>query len=430
MPHSRSITAIVFEGGQDGHALAAPILRVRSAVTLDTLEKLRSLPEVTQTVVCSDRPEVLDGARRLGLTAIVQPAGVGGPGGEYGAFHFGRWLRKLADDYAGDAVLYLSGASAPLMGAADFAAAVGLLTWGGPRVVANNSQSPDIIGFYPADLLHQVEPPATDNALGLALRDLPVERVLLPTSGRASFDLDTPTDLVIYREVLRAEAANRGQRGPEARSGAGRREAPETRPGAGRRAVPQARLTAGPQVREALDALDWELPHWPAALRRLQKPFADVAIIGRVGAPLLSHLNDNYTLRVRVFSEERGMKALGRESGGQVRTLMGAYIEDVGAERFFRRLAEMAEVALIDTRPLFAQGGRRVEEADRFASDLGLVEEIRDPWVAEFTAAAREAPLPVVLGGHSLVSGGLRALLDYVVNPVGAKASHTDSVPD
>ena len=50
--------------------------------------------------------------------------------------------------------------------------------------------------------------------------------------------------------------------------------------------------------------------------------------------------------------------------------------------------------------------------ADRFYSDLRQPEKISDPWVRRFTEAAIEAPIPVVLGGHSLVSGGLYALVE------------------
>ena len=39
-------------------------------------------------------------------------------------------------------------------------------------------------------------------------------------------------------------------------------------------------------------------------------------------------------------------------------------------------------------------------------------ESIEDRWLGEFTNGAREAKIPVVLGGHSLVSGGMLALID------------------
>ena len=35
-----------------------------------------------------------------------------------------------------------------------------------------------------------------------------------------------------------------------------------------------------------------------------------------------------------------------------------------------------------------------------------------DPVVRDLTAAARAAPIPVVLGGHSLVAGGIWALAE------------------
>ena len=45
---------------------------------------------------------------------------------------------------------------------------------------------------------------------------------------------------------------------------------------------------------------------------------------------------------------------------------------------------------------------------DRFAADLLLHERIADPWLRDLTAAAADAPIPVVLGGHTLVGPGLR----------------------
>lgn len=50
--------------------------------------------------------------------------------------------------------------------------------------------------------------------------------------------------------------------------------------------------------------------------------------------------------------------------------------------------------------------------SDRFYSDLLRVDEIADPTVREFTRAAANAKIPVLLGGHSLVAGGLWALID------------------
>ena len=44
--------------------------------------------------------------------------------------------------------------------------------------------------------------------------------------------------------------------------------------------------------------------------------------------------------------------------------------------------------------------------------NLRQPEKIADPFVRHFTEAAMQAPIPIVLGGHSLVAGGLYALIE------------------
>jgi hypothetical protein len=48
---------------------------------------------------------------------------------------------------------------------------------------------------------------------------------------------------------------------------------------------------------------------------------------------------------------------------------------------------------------------------DRFASDLLLPDRIADPWLRDLTTSALEAPIPVLLGGHTLVGPGVRLAL-------------------
>ena len=45
---------------------------------------------------------------------------------------------------------------------------------------------------------------------------------------------------------------------------------------------------------------------------------------------------------------------------------------------------------------------------DRYASDLLLADRIEDPWLRALTTSARDAAIPVLLGGHTLVGPGLR----------------------
>ena len=47
---------------------------------------------------------------------------------------------------------------------------------------------------------------------------------------------------------------------------------------------------------------------------------------------------------------------------------------------------------------------------DRFASDLLNASAVTDPWLRTLTASAAAASAPILLGGHTLVNGGLRLL--------------------
>ncbi len=106
------------------------------------------------------------------------------------------------------------------------------------------------------------------------------------------------------------------------------------------------------------------------------------------------------------------MQADGREERGQVRSVLGFLLEAVGVEAFFERMARLGQAMFLDSRVLFAHLGLRLSRADRFYSDLGDFEAVLDPLARRVTAAAAQAPIPVVMGAHSLVSGGLYAVID------------------
>jgi hypothetical protein len=79
-------------------------------------------------------------------------------------------------------------------------------------------------------------------------------------------------------------------------------------------------------------------------------------------------------------------------------------------------LAELGDGAIVDSRVLLAHRLGADEAAwpraeDRFASDLLLAERIADPWLRALTASARDASIPILLGGHTLVGPGVRLAL-------------------
>jgi hypothetical protein len=103
---------------------------------------------------------------------------------------------------------------------------------------------------------------------------------------------------------------------------------------------------------------------------------------------------------------------MGRDVTGGARTLLGFHLQAVGPERFFAEIGEMANAAFIDSRPIFAHMGLQPSRPDRFLSDALEPDTIQDTWLRKFTAAARAAPIPVVLGGQSLVTSGLQLLAE------------------
>jgi hypothetical protein len=149
------------------------------------------------------------------------------------------------------------------------------------------------------------------------------------------------------------------------------------------------------------------------ARQTLMTPAQQVIIAGRVPQSTLAHLESKTLCWVRMFSEERGMRASGRLASGLVRSLLADYLALVGLERFFIEMGELADAMFLDSRVIMAarRHGLWPSPADRFLSDLRRPDDIADLFLHDFTAAALAAPLPVVLGGHSLVSGGLLALI-------------------
>lgn len=366
-----TVAAILFEGGPaPAGSLGLTLARLRQAVCLDTVERLLALGELNQVIVATDRPELAAAASRLGARVhwTREP------------FDFHRELLAAVAEAGTEAVICLGGASLPLLGPEEWRWILRTLQEKAPCVVVNNPQSPDLVAWSPAQALDRVRALDRDNALGHALRfEAGLERYLLPNSGAAHFDLDTPVDYLILAESGRA----------------------------------------GPRAREALSALDWDRSRVRAIRALLRRDLAELGLVGRVGTAVVEYLNTWFRLRVRVFSEERGMKALGREDRGEVVSFMAAVMEDLGPERFFRHLSRVCHGLCVDSRVIFAHGGRRVSDWDRYHSDLGQVEAIRDPWVRRFTAAALAAEVPVLLGGHSVVAGGLWVLAEAALADLG-----------
>jgi len=301
-------------------------------------------------------------------------------------FHFGQRLAALIDAYRYDPALYFGGGSTPLLdstlmetivGIVQQAAAPGSSNLPDRLALTNNLYSSDWIGFTrTAHALPILADQRRDNSIAWALRENGgYERRPLSTLRPATgFDIDTPTDLALLAQhphIL-------------------------------------------PNLRAALNDVRLSSIPIEAVLNLLRQDGKTVALIGRVSPAAWSALNRVCRVWTRVFAEERGMVASEREARGEVRSMLLPLLETLGIEGFFARLAEMADAVLFDTRVLFAARGIAPSAADRYASDLLWHWAIEDEWLRAFTFAAATAPIPVVLGGHSLVSGGLHAIAEIL----------------
>lgn len=303
-----------------------------------------------------------------------------------GPFHFGTRLADLIEKYEMSPAIYFGAGSAPLLDQEMFSLMHGMLYQSehghGSQIpthiaLTNNLHSSDWIGMtHTRDALPLIRQAERDNSLAWMLHehwDFDV-RVLSGVRPASSMDLDTPADLALVRY----------------------------HPG------------CPPHLAEAIhDPLLARIPV-DRLLDTIARDGSRLALIGRVSPLAWQALSKATQCWIRAYSEERGMVAAERLVRGEVHSLVGRLVELLGPAGFFAELARMVDAAVIDSRVLMAASGHYPSDADRFASDLFMADAIENPWLRDFTAAAAAAPIPVLLGGHSVVAGGLYAVAEIV----------------
>jgi hypothetical protein len=363
---TREVTLLLLVGGAGLGELEQVLGGAHRAAARDLLETLLGTGMIGRAIVATD-----DKAWGGTLANLVVEVDCDPPGEP---FHFGRRLAGLIERYDARCVLYSGGASAPLLGVEQWAEVLARLGEAERLVITNNPHSCDWVGFVPAiDAMPVVAQQANDNAVAWALAEeggLSLES--MPASAAMRFDLDTPVDLLV------------AQRHPG----------------------------IGPHLRGFLGGLGWEAPQLDGVLAAMTREGGSLVVAGRTSAAAWAALERATRCWVRVFAEERGMRASGRQGRGEVRSLLADYLELVGIEGFFDELAALADAVLLDNRVILASRGLWPSVSDRFNSDLHRWDRVEEPFLRRFTRAAAEAQVPVVLGGHSVAAGGLMALVE------------------
>jgi hypothetical protein len=355
---------VLFCGGMAGSPAEDALGAALCESALDTLEEALATGAYAGAILVADAASAQRFEGRL-------PAGVRVDLDQPGqAFHLGHRLSEVVTRYGLERPVY-TGCGLPLVKGDELAAVASALASSDLAVVSNNYFSADLVGFVPGRVVQDIELPDNDRVLAqLLVREGGLVNQPLPRTMANQFDLDTPGDLAVLAYA----------------GGAGRHL--------------QAYIDAHPVDTERL----------ANAARLFTDNQAEVLVSGRVGPQVWQFLSTETACRVRVYGEERGMQAMGRDRNGEARSLLAFHLQAVGPGRFFAELAEMVHGAFIDTRPIFAHLGLNPSRPDRFLSDVLQPEGISDSWLHEFTAAARDAAIPVVLGGNALVAAGVQLL--------------------
>jgi hypothetical protein len=316
-------------------------------------------------------------------------------------FHWGRWYasaaramvtRVRAEGRPLDAIGY---AGAGALALADDPLIEALVSAIPGEATANNRHSADafLVAGQPSGrltleaALSALEECSTDNAAmhcleaaGFAIRDL-------STASWARFDVDTPLDLALLRLGTRLPTTRR----------------------------PDGVVAAFLEMTILPGGRALEVPHLLEVGAVLRDRDKQLVVAGRIPSSAWAYLETESACRVRCFIEERGMRSA---RDAVPHSLLADWMERLGPEELVKELSTLGDAVILDSRVLMASQAGSSDAAawppteERFASDFLDATAVATPWLRELTEAAAAASVPFLLGGHALVSDGLRILVD------------------
>ncbi|MDE2745196.1 MAG: hypothetical protein OXI41_04295 [Chloroflexota bacterium] len=273
-----------------------------------------------------------------------------------------------------DTPVCYAGSGMPAMTSQDWSQVLATMQSG--RAVANRVFSCDWVGVPSARALSVAVGEEVDNRFARRLRDdRTVDVVQFERSARSLLDLDTPADLAVLAACAEVESLQIG-------------------------------TELGTVIAQWRDALAPAIDRVAEAFETVTRHEDELMISGRVSGSDWSVVDRDTSCRVRVLAEERGL----RTRGAPARSLMASLYEFGGLDQFVLRLSSLCDAMLWDTRPFFSHLGWNPTRSDRFWSDLSRWDEIADSALRDLVHDL--APHRVLMGGHSLVAGGMLAGID------------------
>jgi hypothetical protein len=331
----------------------------------DVIAKLKNISLIDRIIVSSNDQDFLDRVKSEDPRVIPDYFIVNG------SFNFGAKLVEIIEKFRIHNLFYWGGGASPLITAEILESLCTSIVSGDSILYTNNFFSADWVAFTPAKAALEINPPALDNNLAYALwKERGIRSIYIEPTVEIIGDVDTPADLLILKEI------------------------------------PQV----GISTRDYLSKLPLNTERVKKMIDLLQDRNR-IFLSGRVGSSLFRYLDTRCSCSFRIISEERGMRSFGRVERKEVKSIIGKMFEEMGLDSTFSFIESANHGAIMDSRVPFAHIRGSVKTEDRFFSDLGIYEEVRDPWVKNFTKRVIESPIPILTGGHSLISGGLWALV-------------------
>ena len=352
---------VIFHGGTGSGEAEGLLARARVAAARGTAASALAAG-FEAVIVATDQPGAFEPVPR-GVLVEADPRDE--------TFDYAGRLRTMVAKYGLQKPAVMGSGSVPLLGIEEFALIVEQLEARDGRFVTNNFFSSDLTAWTPGSAIESIGDFPRDNVLPRRLRDQAgLAPVILPRTTATQFDLDTPSDLAVLA------------------------------------------LTEGlqPELAAAVREGGMAVERYQQLMPLLCDRSAQIVVAGRVGSQTWQYLERETACRVRMYSEERGLATA--PPGYQAHSALGFLLEEVGVERFFERMALLGDALVLDTRVIEAHMGISPSREDRFQSDLFNYDRIEDSFLRRLTEGAAKAPKPVLLGGHSLVAGGLMALND------------------
>jgi hypothetical protein len=314
--------------------------------------------------------------RRIGAADVRVTEAVAGS--------FGDLLRSHAP--RGRGVIVMGSGAVPRLVADDARRLLSVAASGEAVALTNNRYSSDVCAIGRAELLADLPPLPSDNALPRWLEEKAGAEVAeLPGHERLALDIDSPIDVGLWALA---------------------RDAPAW-------------------ARELAHEERLEVPRANALRTLARDPRRELLVFGRASSTTLRWLERNVRCRVRFLAEERGLRASSplaiagdtqQPLSRPPRATLGRLLEERGPELLSSLVGELADGAIIDTRVLMADRFGANEDAwpapaDRFSSDLHRAADIGDDWLRQLTESAARSSLPIALGAHSLVGPGIPLLM-------------------